>query len=76
MQTKLTNLKSLNDLVTITNVSRGLINDNRNIINTLVGTILNLNDTIGSLSDQLIPLFMARSFQLLHAEFLIHHNRI
>ena len=31
----------LNELVTIINVSRGLINDNRNIINTLAGTILN-----------------------------------
>ena len=66
----------LNELVTITNVSRGLINDNRNIINTLVGTILNLNDTIVSISDQLMPLFTARRFQLLHTEFLIHHNRI
>ena len=66
----------LNELVTITNVSRGLINDNRNIIITLVGTILNLNDTIVSISDQLMPLFTARRFQLLHTEFLIHHNRI
>ena len=52
----------LNELVTITNVSRGLINDNRDIINNLVGTTLNLNDTIGSISDQLMPLFTARSF--------------
>ena len=37
----------LNELVTTPHVSRGLINDNRNIINNLVGTILNLNDTIG-----------------------------
>ena len=41
-----------------------------------MGTILNLSDTIGSISDQLIPLFTARRFQFLHAEFLIHHNRI
>ena len=47
-----------------------------NIINTLVGTILNLNDTIVGISDQLMPLFTARRFQLLHTEFLIHHNRI
>ena len=67
---------NINFQVTITNVSRGLINDNRNIINTLVGTILNLNDTIGSISGQLMPLFTARRFQLLHTEFLIHHNRI
>ena len=68
--------KALNELVTITNVSRGLINDNRDIINKLVGTILNLNDTIGSISDQLIPLFTARGFQFLHTESLIHHNGI
>ena len=68
--------EALNELVTITNVSRGLINDDRNIINALVGTIMNLNDTIGSISDQLMPLFTARRFQLLHTEFLIHHNRI
>ena len=66
----------LNELVTITNVSTGLINDNRNIINNLVGTILNLNDAIGSISDQLMPLFTAGRFQFLHAEFLIQHNRI
>ena len=66
----------LNELFTITSVSRGLNNDNRNIINTLVGTILHVNDTIGSISDQLMCLFTARRFQLLHTEFLINHNRI
>ena len=37
---------------------------------------MNLNDTIGSISDHLMPLFTARRFQFLHTEFLIHHNRI
>ena len=54
----------LNELVTITNVSRGLINDNRDIINTLVGTILNLNDTIGSISDQLNAPFHSQEISI------------
>ena len=36
----------LNDVISITNVSRGLINENIKKINNIVDTIINLNQTI------------------------------
>ena len=68
--------KILSDIITITNVSRGLINENINKINNIIDTILNLNQTISYIKGQLMPLYTARRFMLTHAEFLIHHNRI
>ena len=55
--------KILDEIVTITNISRGLINENRLKSNIIIDTILS-------------TLFMARRFLLLHSEFMIHHTRI
>ncbi len=66
----------LNEIVSITNISRGLINENINKINSIIDTILNINETIEGITKQLKPLFTARRFQFLHSEFLIHHHRI
>ena len=65
----------LNDIITITNVSRGLINENINKINKIIDTIIGLNQTIGYLTEQIKPLYIARRFMLMH-EFMIHHSRI
>ena len=66
----------LNDIITITNVSRGLINENIKKINNIIDTIISLNQTIHYIRGQLQPLYTARRFMLIHTEFLIHHTRI
>ena len=66
----------LNDIITITNVSRGLINENIKKINNTITTIISLNQTIYYIRGQLQPLYTARRFMLMHTEFLIHHTRI
>ena len=68
--------KVLNDVISIANISRGLINANIMKINQIISTITFINDTIDSFMNQLRPLFSARRFLLLHAEWLIHHSRI
>ena len=68
--------KILNDVVSIANISRGLINENILKINQIISTITFLNDTMDSIMNQLRPLFSARRILLLHTEMLIHHARI
>ena len=43
----------LNDIISITNVSRGLINENIRKINEIIDTISFLNETIDSLAENL-----------------------
>ena len=45
-------------------------------INDIIGTILNLNETIKNIKKLLVPLFTTRRFLFLHLEFLIHHSRV
>ena len=66
----------LNDVISITNVSRGLINENIKKINNIVDTIINLNQTIKHIVGQLEPLYTARKFMFMHTEFISHHTRI
>ena len=66
----------LNDVISITNVSRGLINENIMKINEIISTITFLNETIDSLAERLKPLYVSRRFQFLHTESQIHHMRI
>ena len=68
--------KILNDIISIANISRGLINENILKINQIISTITFLNDTMKSIMNQLGPLFSARRFLLLHTETLTHHIRI
>ena len=63
----------LNDIITIINVSRGLINENINKINKIIDTIICLNQTIGYLTEQIKPLYIARRFMLMHNELMKHH---
>ena len=66
----------LNDIITTTNVSRGLINENIKKINNIIDTIISLNQTIYYIRGQPQPLYTARRFMFIHTEFLIHHTRI
>ena len=66
----------LDEIVTITNISRGLINENRLNINMIIDTILSINETILNIKEHIQTLFTARRFLLLHSEFIIHHTRI
>ena len=59
----------LNDIIAITNVSRGLINENINKINNIIDTIISLNQTIHYIRGQLQPLYIARRFMFAHTEF-------
>ena len=68
--------KVLNDVISIANISRGLINANIMKINQIISTISFLNDTMDSITNQLKPLFTARRFLPLGMESLIHHTRI
>ena len=63
-------------MISIANISRGLINANIMKINQIISTITFINDTMDSIMNQLRPLFSARRFLLLHTESLIHHSRI
>ena len=66
----------LNDIISVANISRGLINQNIMKINDIIGTISSLNDTIENTEQQLVPLFTARRFLFLQLDFLIHHSRV
>ena len=66
----------LNDVISIANIPRGLINANILKINQVISTISFLNETMDSIMNQLEHLFTARRFLLLHMESLIHHSRI
>ena len=66
----------LDEIVTITNISRGCINENRLKINMIIDTILSINETILNIKEHIQTLFTARIFLLLHSEFMIHHTRI
>ena len=68
--------KVLNDVISIANISRGLINENIMKINQIISTITFINDTMYNIMNQLTPLFLARRFLLLHMESLMHHSRI
>ena len=68
--------KVLNDVISIANISRCLINANIMKINQIISTVSFLNGTIDSIMNQLKPLFTPRRFLLLHTELLIHHSRI
>ena len=65
----------LNYVISITNVSRGLINENIMKTNEIIGTITFLNETIDSLAERLKPLYVSRRFHFLHTESQIHQMR-
>ena len=68
--------QDLNNVISIANISRCIINANIMKINQITSTISFLNKTLDSIMKQLKSLFTARRFLLLHTEMLIHHSRI
>ena len=65
--------KVLEDVISVTNISRGLINENRLKINQIVSTISGINETVSNIQEQLIPLFTARKCLIIQTEALLHH---
>ena len=66
----------LDDIVTITNVSRSLINENRLLIDGMVETVITLNTTLKEIEKDLFLLLTTRKFLIAHAETLIHTHRL
>ena len=64
------------DVLSITNVSRGLIIENMFKINNLIDSVLTLNETVTNIEKELEPLFVTRRFLLMHAEVLIHQSQV
>ena len=52
----------LDEIVTITNISRGLINENRLHIDIITDIILSINETILNIKTHIQTLFTARIF--------------
>ena len=66
----------LDDDLCITNVSRSLITENRLKINNLIDSVLTLNETLANIEKELEPLFVTRTFLVIHDEVLIHSHRL
>ena len=66
----------LNDIISITNVSRTLINENREMINGMIHNIESLQESLKDIKKDLRILFTTRKFLLIHTEILIHSNRL
>ena len=66
----------LDEIVAITNISRGLINENRLKIDMVIETVLSINETILNIKDIYKCYPQLGDFLLLHSEFMIHHTRI
>ena len=75
-QNQIDQMNVLNDIISITNVSRGLINENIKKISNIIDTIISLNKTLRLIEGQLGPLYTARRFMYMHTEFISHHTRI
>ena len=50
----------LDDIISITNISRALITENRHMINSMIDSILFLNDTLANIQRDIQPLFVTR----------------
>ena len=66
----------LDEIATITNISREMINENRLKIDMIIDTILDINEMILNIKTHIKTLFTDRRFLLLHSEFMIFHTRI
>ena len=68
--------KVLDDIISITNISRAMIIENRLMINNMIDSIQFLNETLVNIHKEVEPLFITRRFLLTHAEVLIHTHRL
>ena len=66
----------LNEIVTITNISRVLIDENRAERNMIINTPLGINETIINIESHIKDLFSAKIFFCLNSQAMIHHSRL
>ena len=66
----------LDDIISIKNISRGLITEKRHMINSMIDSIQFLNDTLANIQKHIEPLFVTRRFLLTLAKVLIHIHRL
>ena len=66
----------LNEVITITNISRGLIHENKLTINNLTDSVEFLNETLVNIHEDIETLFVTRRFLLVHGEVQIHSHRL
>ena len=66
----------LNDIISISNVSRTLINENREKINGMIQNIATIYTDLDEVKKDLQELFLTRRFMLIYAEVLVHYNRL
>ena len=64
----------LNEVITIPNISRALIHENRLTINNLIDSVEFLNETLINIHEDIEPLFVTRRFLLVHGEVQIHSH--
>ena len=69
-------VKILKEVITITNISRGLIHGNRLTINNLIDSVEFLNETLLNIHEDIEPLFVTRRFLLVYGEVQIHCHRL
>ena len=68
--------KVLDDIISITNISRVMITENRLMINNMTDCIQFPNETLLNFHKEIETLFITRRFLLTHAEGLIHTHRL
>ena len=67
--------KVLDDIISISNISRARITENRLMINNMIDSIQFLSETLVNIHKKVEPLFITRRFLLTHVEVLIHTYR-
>jgi len=66
----------LNDIISISNVSRSLINENREKINGMIKNIETIYSDLDEVKRDLQELFLTRRFLLIYSEVVVHFNRL
>ena len=73
---QMTQAEVLNDIVSISNVSRTLINENRQKINGMIKNIESIYENLEDVRKDIQFLFHSRKFMLIFSEVQIHLNRL
>ena len=73
---QMTQAEVLNDIISISNVSRTLINENRQKINGMIKNIESIYENLEDVRKDIQFLFHSRKFMLIFSEVQIHLNRL
>ena len=65
----------MTEIIPITNISSGLINENRIKINLITDAMLSINETFLNIQTHIQSIFTDKNFYF-HSEFMIHHTRV